>query len=692
MARTTIDSRTPAHRSSWSRGLAVRMGAAAACLTGAAAAQLALSESVPSDAFMFYRWEATPEAAFITDHYGRVFDAIVEADFGGMIVDEIAPTVASGDDLQQVRDIHQLVDHLVGSVPWRGLGEHEVVLGLRQHSPDVKGVMGAGSDFQVLAGTRVDQDTLGAAYASLTRIFATAEQLAPDKISLTVVIDDGEAQRELGGVETLVEAQDHLGSQSAVMCHLSALMDDGWSGYGWKNVGSLMFVEDKVFLTAARGADTLAEDALASMRGRGDCLIHEQRLADAFEGLPPGYEEVYFDTSVMIEPMRQTLHMAAKGGNFGSDAMARDPEIAAWSEVFSLLDCWGAMAGRTYVEDGRQVNESVVRFRDDPAARRNPFYLSHTSDKVGDTLDLLNFVPADATGFTVYEGFDLVPFYDWAMERVGTYVPDADMILPMYGAAQGALGIDVRDELLAIAGAPSVSVTVPRQRRGQGGPETVVLSRPAKLDASRDLEQRFVTIAENLLPMALEKYGPELRRNGVKLDARIGPNDGAFRTLHKLEVAVGFGPFAQTQSFLFGHVGPVQVASTSEEAIAYVLETYAGEYPSVTEEGPLVDLDALPEGPVSMVTMTDIGGSLQEAAAGMVQAGAMMPAFVTRTGNPEADRASKAMMASMGGTFRRMGQIYASLDFLGRSVTSTRASEDGSAVFSKTVVEFRDDD
>lgn len=659
---------------------------------GTLAAQMPLPHAVPSDAFMFQHWRSTPESAFLDEHYRGVCDAIVQADFPGMLVDEVLPTVLGSDDLEQVRAVEGLVSRLLGDVPWQDLGEHEVVFAMRQHAPAF-GRPGHGrSDFQMFVGSRVDQDALGPSYDALTRIFTTARQMAHDSVSITVVIDDGEGRRELEGADALAAARSHLGTDVAVQCDLALLIDDD-DDFGWQHLASLMFVEDKVCATFSRDADAFAHDALAALRGCGvDRIVESDRLKQAFVGLPDGYERVYFDMPVMLSPMMRTVERISSSEKRGA---VQDVETAIWAETFSLLDCFGSIAVTTHVENGHQVSDSVMRYRDDPAVRDNPIFRSSVAASGNATNDMLAFVPADATAFSMHAGVDLVPLHDWALDRLASYVPKAEeLYIPMFEAGQAAFGIDVRDELLPLLGSPSITVTVPKQSGGidTGVGETVVVTRPARPDASRELERRLVGVAGHMLPALVDTLRSELRDAPVEFDARLVANDGAFRTLHKLELDFRVGPISQSQGLLFGHVGPLQVASTSEEAIAYVLETYAGEFASVLEEGPLVELDALPDGRVSSIVLTDIGASLEQASMAMRQAAGFMPSIQVNTGNADSDRILRIVKASVGGTLRRVGDIYSSLDFLGRSVMSTRVDPNTGAMYTRSILEIRDDD
>ncbi len=696
MTHPSMDPRS-ALRAPWSR--ATRSAsrpfalttAATALFAGAALGQMSLVDAVPEDAFSFYHWKSSPEAAFIREHSREVLQAIADADFGGMLMNEIAPIALRGDDLETARQAYALVEQTLGAVPWRAFGEDELIFAMRQYGPDAFDFAGGGYDRQILVGSTVDEDKLVDAYTSLTRIFATLQQVLPENIELAVVIDDGEARRELGDHEALGDAMRYLGTGTAVMCDLSATMDldDGW-GYRKHTLGSLMFVEDKVFLGAQRDADQFTSDALDSLRGRAPCLVDTPRFEAAFEPLPAGYERVYFDMHVMLEPMEKTLLMVSKGRDIDHKMMSKDPQLALVAEAFSLADCWGSFASTTHVQGKLQISDSVVFFRDEEETKSNPFYKATMSPRVGDS-SLIEFVPATATGFSMHSGFDLVPFYDWALDRAAAYIPDAkERYIPVFKAMQGVVGIDVREELLPLIGSPAVTIKLPKQgvTNSFGASDTVFVTKPSNPDASRDLEKRIVAVATNMLPLLRDEFAPLLRQYGVHFDVSIAPNDGAFRTLQKITFEVGFGMFRQSEALLFGHVGPLEIASTSEDAITYVLETYAGEYANITEEGLLVDLGAMPDEDVSTLSMSDFGGAMREAAMGFQQAGAMMPMFTADI--PKSQREAHAVVKGVAGTFQRMGAIYGSFDFLGHTVTSTRISEDGDAVFSRAIIEYID--
>lgn len=680
----------------------------ALCTAGAEARADDLTATVPDDAFFVFHSSVDPAQSWIDEYYAEVLTAVIDADFPGLFVDQIAPQIMDSADLEQLKGLRDLIEGLLRSVPWASMVEHEMIIAERIHNPTE-----SISPHQFLAAFRLDAESRIDMHKGLVKLMKTCSLLSEGEVDLVLTIDHPGDGVSTGNADALASASRMLGSNTALIYDLRAPI---FSAAAKVSVLSVAFHGDDLLISANVWADSYVRDAIDAGRGRAGSIASMPAYAEAFAGLPMGSERTYFDLGAMLSPMRDGMELwfdkefdfsPAHGvivefddGATKTAEVMREAHGKGWGEVepevlfakgafelMDLFDVFGTMATVSYIDGQQMVTEHVMHLNPPRAGEENWVY--NLVAPSGDEFEpLLEFVPADAASFSLYQGFDLVPMYTWARAKVAEYVPDGERYLAYADAAQAFLDMDLEHDLLPLMGSPAVSIQFAPDKPSAMGGDWIIVSPSARPEVGKRFNKRIVKSAQHLLPLLMDalRNSPELGMTPLAdIDLRIVSNDdGIYRSLDRIELEL---PFLGSINAYWGYIGEFEIMASSEDAVTYVLETIAGEQPNILEAGPVVDMNAQPTGPTAYAHMSNYGADIQGAVAALQGAGGYMGFFGGMSGKQGSEEAM--IMQAVGGIMSRVGSILSHIDYLGHSFSYSQVQDEGRVLYTRTSTHYK---
>ncbi len=673
-----------------------------------------LAASIPPDAFFLSYTVHDPEAAWVEAYELEFFQAVLDAEFDQLFLDVLAPTFMEAEDIASLEETLTLIKERLFAIPWERMTDKGFVFAQRMYGDHEGSLQNqAIVGFEIEEGLReVHQGLVGGSF------------LLRDFLNLRVTIDDGtEVVRDTPDFSDPAEwgkIESVLGTDTAVYYdftgfEIDSLTRDGVVSGEGITFFSLVFHQNSIYWAWNPNADDYTRDVVNLTRQGGEGLVETERFKKARSGFGSGNAMVYFDLSQISRQFEETL---ARGWAMNLQARKSleidlsDQEavrrvvlqdLDEWGhlseeatafrfafDLFEMVECMGPSMTLSRVEGDRLVAETVTTLYPPPPGETNPLY-ALLSGRDEAAMELLNYIPANATSFSVTGGADLGPFYRWLRERVETYIPDSEEVLAVFDGAQAVLALDLEKDLLPLLNSPTMTVSLPNSggTSNMGG-EWVSLSFIEDRDAWDDFNERFVTLTQTLLPFAIKNFKNEMDEVPYldSMDLTVRPNEGAFSQFHKLTFVSAFG----FENVLWGRLGDLSVTCSSEDALTAVLETAAGDWPSILEEGPLQDLGVHLDGEVGNLSYTNVARDIEEirmalqiigAQVGIV-GGVLGKTMSRREGEEDSGRVF-AIINFVGGVLSRTGSVLSHVDYMTDQVNYSVVEDEGRSIRVRSV-------
>ncbi len=659
------------------------------CLVSLHAQELA--DIVPPDAYMYSHVRSDPAAAVINGYYAELGEAVLAARFDESLL-QVVDALGTEDEAANARALRDYAAHLLGGVPWGELVKNEFVYAEMLRLPASDG-WGSMPSFGVMAGFRVDDDVRAQVHRGLRDLMVAGAGFLQGNMSLELVVDDG------SGVLSTLAPSDFTSEMprfedAATFTYNIAVYDDG------RRVPLFQagFQDEFVVIGLNPGGRGPVGPALESLRGEGGKSLRDtKRFKRAFDGQPGASEIVYVDFPNLFTPMQQ-MSMALVPilvqelmGSVDRGQAAKMGALAGGltNDVWDLFDDYESVAVRTQVDGLRRVSDTRFRMTPGPGARANPICTMQLAGAEAGS-ELIEFVPHDATSFSVNGGYDLVPLYRWAEDRVRAYVPDAEKWLGVIDAAEAVVGVDIEQDLLGIMGAGMVTMTLPARRPTAMQPSdsvTILKARdPQRMRAMYGRLDTIIGAVQFFWDDMMSEVRSSMSGNPsfATFDMSLQNAEAPYSNLRRLDVQHMFGK----TSIYFGLVGAMYVTSTSPEALTYVLETVAGEHANVTEEHDRMDPSFLPDDPIfaaSFRSYEDVPGVLLQAL-GAAQGG--LSAVSMTVGHELGDREREAL-GVVQSILPKITEIVQHYDFVDHKASWEQVRDEGFTYVRRDVTYYK---
>lgn len=241
--------------------------------------------------------------------------------------------------------------------------------------------------------------------------------------------------------------------------------------------------------------------------------------------------------------------------------------------------------------------------------------------------DWQNWIPQDAVAYSLSKGVRLHAAYEHVMNILRTKFPETVPHLDQFEAMQEQFQLHLDRDILQSFSGESVSITLPREDKGQ---DTVFALKCSNPDRIRELLHRLV---DNL------KKIPALESQQIK-----------FTTVENLE---GFETLEVATLAAF-NVKPVigfnegwLMIGSNPECLQKVMDARAGKVPTIVGSDHFERFHLNVEGPVDSLSFTDLQASIRQAAEMIRQVGAIAPMFIAMAGGNAGSEEMKPVMEAL---------------------------------------------
>lgn len=241
--------------------------------------------------------------------------------------------------------------------------------------------------------------------------------------------------------------------------------------------------------------------------------------------------------------------------------------------------------------------------------------------------DWQKWIPQDAVAYSLSKGVRLHAAYEHVMDILRTKFPETVPHLDQFETMQQQFQLHLDGDILQSFSGESVSVTLPREDKGQ---DTVFALKCSNPDRIRELLHRLV---DNLQKI------PALESQQIKF-ASVENLEG-FETL---EVAT-LGAFNVKPVIGFND-GWMMIGS-NPECLQKVMDARAGKVPTIAGSDHFERFHLDVEGAVDSLSFTDLKASVRQVAQMIRQVGAIAPMFIAMAGGNAASEEMKPVMEAL---------------------------------------------
>ena len=420
-----------------------------------------------------------------------------------------------------------------------------------------------------------------------------------------------------------------------------------------------------VFVFAS--SEDFAKQSLDNLLGgSGESKFDDPRLRAALEQLPAAEDAiVFFDARAQFQQLRNMFAgIAEKAGDH--------PEAERWlgvmSKVFDEISVFDYEITVEYTEDN--LNRSATLGRLVPGTEDRLLTKVFSQGEAFE--EWHSWVPADATSYTLSRGADLHAAYVYITKFVKENVPEASVVFDRLEEWQDEHDLHIDQDILQAFSGESVSVSVPAEIPTMLSSEhSVVAMRCQDPQGIRKLFHRLVGILEEI---------PMMKMQQLRL-AESEDLDGFEKLSATIFAAFGAEP-------VIGFRDGWMICGTNAKVVEKVLDTRAGEHPSIVTSDAFKRFRLEIDGPVQSVGYSNMARSTRQISTMLKQAGAIMPMMIGMMG-AEVDAEKLEPIQEVVGLLPSVGQVVGKLDFLDSKLSVTQAGNEPGTYLRRSVIYVR---
>lgn len=600
-----------------------------------------LIDVVPEGAYSVWHRMATPDTALVDGYFYEVVDAVLAARFDQVVLDVMASAGAPEETVAGITTVRNAVASMLGSVPWRDMVQQEFVVAESMDPPFVRQF----SMPSYLFACKPESERVPVLVDALTGLLGSLVAIVGPDVSYDVSPHAGLDGRSTDVHTVTIPQQDDL------------------------TVLQMAFTDEHILVGC--GAEFFGRALDLASGGEGRPLARTERWSAAFTGLPSDASgRVFLDYRQMMDGIQGLTTMLAQ----------REHDAGRWmrilDEAFGLFGFVDTVGMTSTCRGNQIVTETLTRF--DPAsAPANPLHRSGIAQPYSG--ELLDYVPADVVAFETRGAVDLAPMYQFALDRLRSYWPQAEDALWAFDVLQAAVDLSVEDDLLSWLGSEHVSMEIPSQRRhaADGATDSVTLSLLRDPGAARKCLDRLTAVFQAAVPRLMGKLHAVLEQTGVPIipNLHLRRSTGIFSMLHELELTVGNFPVPK---LTFGVLGNLLVVTTSEEALDHCLAVAAGDFDNLGERPTVAGL--LEGGAYTSASLRPVGLRMAQATQAVAGFGGIMQGVLSAVSMNNDPRVSQAVSV-VSGILPKITDVMSKVDFLGDQVRFSESRDGGLASY-----------
>jgi hypothetical protein len=639
---------------------------------GSLPSRFTLGNYVPDRAWFFVHVVDNPDRAWIDQQWSEVIDAFknsgIDRDITSLIL-----SLMSDEDRAKAQTTIDKVTTLLRGVRWGDLVKHEIVF--------AEGVSPTPTGYGYVVLTRGAEGSGAANLAGFVAILKEIAALSP-KFALTESkVEQIEVwTMRLGDKpENPTVALDVFRKGDVVGMAIDPPMGDPVKAtrQTFEDVSALLNGKStkKSFVASAR-----FQEALSQVKPPQDCIVFFDAKV-LFSDLSRMFER--FEAMAIAKQAKKQQQAAPNGAaptpaeRPAERAQAKDDEddadvegLGVLRKVLSLVDFLDYVVSTIETQGRRELTHEVTRLQ--PGKEASPLVPALLVRKPFERFD--QFIPADATGFSLDGFIDLGAFYKLAMDFIVKEVPAGPQVVAKIEAVCAQLGFHPQRDLFDWWSGETISIEMPAAVvTPMGGADSVTLIRVR----NSEVAAQKINTAIDFIKSKLQAEGQMLMVTPAKVNA-----EGFREVTHPM--------FAMFLRPVIGVQGDWLMIGSSAGALNKCLDVAAGKAPSIKENKRFQAEGLIPSGPVLAASFKDTSNYGQELA-GVIAMVGMVGGIVTGT-IPEKDEEAKKfkqVAQSALGIVMKLGPILQQIDFY--SSESSISTYDGKLTLrTESVITYKD--
>lgn len=605
-------------------GLVLALSAANArpTMAGPLPERFTLGRCIPGDAWMYVHAVTNPDRAWIAAKWSEVFAELKKS---GVDKDAIKlfMSVLGDSERESAQATMDKVVALAQGVKWSELAELEFVFSERPSGSML------GFDYILLV-----QGKAGSGEANAAGLVAILKEAAAASGS------------------TLNQSKMH----DADVWELS---NEGLSKIGL----SIALFRHQDTIGLMTGRKTL-EDVVGMLTGKapGKAIIGSPRFQEALTLVDAPADSIsFFDVKMFMSSLRsmfQNIEQKAKAKNAEAGATATDDEkgLQLMVKLLDHVDIFDYSISSVTTRSNREIRSDAMRLQN--GKENSPLARAILNRKPFEKFD--EFIPADATGFSLTGSVDLEVIYNLVLDFINKEIPDGPEAISKWNEIVASVGFDPKADLFSWWGGEVIKIDMPPTVvTPMGGSDFVLMIRVKDPEtATKKLDS-----ALNHVKGFIQGQGQMLMVSPAKVDGE------GFREITHPSIAMFLKP-------VVGVRGEWLMVGSSGASLQKCLNVSAGKAPSIMKNQRFAEEGLIPKGAVRSASFQDTSKTGQELAAaiGMVgMFGGMAVAGMPETSPDE--KQGKQILQSGLSILMKLPPVLQKIDFY--SSASSMGTYDG---------------
>ena len=413
------------------------------------------------------------------------------------------------------------------------------------------------------------------------------------------------------------------------------------------------------FLTGKKTLD----DVVGMLTGKSQAksLMTAPRFQEALALVEsPADSVAFFDWKMFAGSLRTMFkNIGAKAAqrDEASGVVKRDPEgLQLVMKVFERFDVFDYSISSGATKGMREMRWDAVRLQG--GKEGTPLAKAILNRKPFDKFD--QFIPAEATGFSLSGTVDFEMLYDMVIDFIEKDVPDGKQAIVKWKEILASAGFDPKADFFAWWSGEMASIEMPPAVvTPMGGGDGIFMVRVKNTELAQAKLNAFV----DMIKSRMQAEGQALMISPAKIDAE------GFREITHPSLAMFMKP-------IIGVHGDWMMIGTSSTALQKCFDVSAGKAPSVMKNARFSEEGLIPKGPVRSASFADTSKTGQELASALGMVGMFGPMIVGGMPDKTAEeKQQKQVIESVMRILVKLAPVLQKIDFY--SSASSMGSYDG---------------
>lgn len=596
-----------------------------------------LGRYIPDDVWLYMDFAENPEAAWMGEQWDEVLEALKKSGVDRDLMSLLAMSISDDD----YKSAEATVENLLGlcrGVGWSEMVGKETAFAMRLSTLPVP--------YDYFLMTRGDEGTGEKNFQAILALLGELTSWS-ERVSLN--------EKTVPGLDVWMVALPEKVNTNAYVFRKGDTIGFVFGNEGFDDVLSLLQGKDGVKPIVADARFKKALDEVPNPED-GVIFFHASRF---FNDLGE-----FMDQMVQFKAKRQAMHEGHDHDDHAEqEKQQHAPIMKAIHKAIHMWDFAEYSITSISTEGRQQMTNEVTRLR--PETRDGKMCKIFVDRQPFDRFD--QYIPADATNFSISAFVDLKGLYDLAIDFVREDLPDGASLIQQWDATLNGFGLNLHRDVFSWWSGEMVSITMPAAVvTPMGGADSVFMIRVK----NEELARQKVNTVVNWGNAILQEYGQPLMLSPANVS-----KEGFQQIVHPM-LAMFLRPvIGVADGWLF--------VGTSADAINKCLSVAAGDSPSIMTNERFKLEGLLPDGPVHTLSFTDTSKFGQELASAMGMIG-MIGGFATAN-IPDPD--AKKVVQTIFGAAMKLGPVFQKIDFY--SSQATRITVDGNIVRTDTVITYK---